>query len=220
MEDSKPMDKMKPPPIDLASEDGPLVEVTLQSLSGLTCRLPTTPTNGASRSIPSVTACVGFSGSATDMQVSSSFLCGTSGNIVVESQAAVLSHSHDLENQSTCLLVAEWHGTGSVSSSRQSLSSSSFSQFSQQPHLTIRLPKRDPKLPSVPLSRMNRDCNVVYVGDIYPSSFLPPSLDESETSSQAPGLAEDNRMLEAQALYGQHQVRPCQKSLSCKSLSL
>ena len=193
MEVSKPMDRMKPTPIELDCEDGPLVEVTLQSLSGLTCHLSTpSPTNEAGRSIPSVTACVGFSGSAADMQVSSSFLCGTSGNIVVESQAAVLVHTDDLENQSTCSLVAEWHGnTGSVSSSRRSVSSSFSSQFSQQPHLTIRLPKRDPKLPSVPLSRMNRDCNVVYDGHGYPSSFQPPSLDESETSSQTPGVAED-----------------------------
>jgi hypothetical protein len=38
---------------------------------------------------------------------------------------------------------------------------------------------------------MNRDCNVVHDGDVYPSSFQPPSLDESETSSQTPDVAED-----------------------------
>jgi hypothetical protein len=148
-----------------ASSDGPLVEVTLQSLCGLSCQSPGTQ-------IPTITAAVGFAGSASDMQVSSSFL-SSSGNVVVESSPAILPR--EVENQSSCPLLVEWRE--SERSLNQSFSSTASSQAPQQPHLTIRLPERDAKLPSVPLSKMNRDCNIV-------EDPQPPSLDESDTSSQ------------------------------------
>jgi len=156
------------------SAEGPLVEVTLQSLSGLRYNLPSATTTTR---VPCVTAAVGFAGSATDMQVSSSFLCGNTGNVVVESQAAALPPDFEDDDQSTCPLLVEWRE--SERSLSRSFSSSSGSEAPKQPHLTIRLPERDQKLPSVPLSKMNRDCNVVHDKD-----DDPPSLDESETSSQ------------------------------------
>jgi hypothetical protein len=83
------------------------LESSATGLWGLTCRLTN---NGMRHSIPNVTAAVGFPGSATDMQVRSSFLCGTSGNVLVQLQAA---HSQqpvgDVDNPSTCALVAKWH---------------------------------------------------------------------------------------------------------------
>ena len=157
-------------PLDMAAaSDGPLVEVTLQSLCGLSYQSPGTQ-------IPNITAAVGFGGSATDMQVSSSFL-SSSGNVVVESTPASIpceQLENDLENKSSCPLLLEWQEN--ERSVNQSFSSIASSQVPQQPHLTIRLPERDAKLPSVPLSKMNRDCNVVH-------DQKPPSLDESDTSS-------------------------------------
>ena len=194
------MERLKPSPVDVASADGPLVEVTLQSISGLTCHLQTLEqvvspneeagsgqvedreTSSFSR-IPSVTAAVAFSGSAKDMQVGSSCLCARTGNVLVESQVAHSPPSRALDDPNNCPLVAEWHGNeGSSLASQHPVSPTSSSSQYQKPHLTIRLPKRDPKLPSVPLTRMNRDCHVVH-SESYTSSMMPPSLDESDISS-------------------------------------
>lgn len=162
-----------------SSSDGPMMEVTLQSLSGLRCNLPIP--NSDSKSPPNVTAAVGFAGSASDMQVSSSFLCGNTGNVVVESKPAVLPSDVDNTSETTCPLLVEWRE--SERSLSRSFSSTTSSQAPAQPHLTIRLPERDHKVPPVPLSKMNRDCNVVK--DSNNKKDDPPSLDSSETSSQS-----------------------------------
>lgn len=135
---------------------GPLVEVSLQSLTGLVY-------DSSDEPLPNnITCAVGFAGSASDMQVSSSFLCGNTGNIVVESQSAVAVENNDGEPRP---LLLEWR--------EKELSQS----IRQQAHLTIRLPERDPKIEPIPLSQVNRDCAVVNHDE------HPPSLDESETSS-------------------------------------
>jgi hypothetical protein len=147
---------------------GPVVEITLQCLRGIQCR---------SRQRMSVSAQVSFSGSAQDMQVGSSMLCGRTGQLVVESQTSILE-SMDEE--------------GAVYWKRPSPSRTPV--VPRQPHLTIRLPQyQDPRLPSIPLSKVNRDSRLVNQTKGDDDWNAVPSLqDESDASSRSvdpPGSA-------------------------------
>lgn len=130
----------------------PLIEVTLQSLKGVSF------TNNRSR-IPKVTAAVAFSGSAADMQVGSSFVCPRTGNLMVESHVATTLPRGKEDSQP---LIAQWNT----------------SLEEEQPHASIYLPTQDPRLPAMSVSRSNRDSKIVKTS----SSHEQPSLYGSEVS--------------------------------------
>jgi len=146
----------------------PLVKVTLQSIQGFSWK----PGSGENESkLPNVTAAVSFSGSMSDMQVGSSCVCPRSGNLLVESQSvnklSPLQVGGNIPGKNVPL-VANFDAPEGRNSLRK-------------PHLTLRLPARDPDL-NVPLESLNRDCKVLEKPNPHEQGI--PSLDESDLSSQ------------------------------------
>lgn len=138
------------------NEESPVVEITLQCLGGIHC---------LQRS--SVTAQVSFSGSAKDMQVGSSMLCGRTGQLVVESQPSLVGYDEQG--------IVHWTRT-------------SKRKPAAQPHLTIRLPpNQDPRV-NISLSKVNRDSRLVVKKDYETDdddcdlNAVPSLQDESEDS--------------------------------------
>lgn len=169
---------------DDKDEECPLVEVTLLSIKGITFRTHDVSTNimdfchgevnGRGPTIPSITAAVAFSGSAHDMQVSSSFVCPKSGNLMVESYPAQLLPPTDYSRTGSFPMIAQWTDSNDDDLIKQHL----------QPHLSIRVPSSDSRLPKIPLSCMNRDSNIIKASLKSPSRH-PPSLDDSDVSAQS-----------------------------------
>ena len=169
---------------DNEEEECPLVEVTLLSIKGIIFRAHDVGTNimdfchgevsGQGPTIPSITAAVAFSGSAHDMQVSSSFVCPKSGNLMVESHPAQLLPPTDYSRTGSFPMIAQWSDSREEDMIKQDL----------QPHLSIRVPSSDSRLPKIPLSCMNRDSNIVKASLKSPSRHLP-SLDDSDVSAQS-----------------------------------
>ena len=185
----------------------PLVDVTLLSLAGLSlsCQSKTVQnehspsTKGfaiTASEIPKLTAAVSFSGSAANMQVASSFICARTGNLMVESDDAVLvpaqstlsetssallqqsSQSPVPEHPTNLPLVAQW---------RNSTDSNDFNGGfgDQQPHVSIRLPPQDPRLPAMSVSCTNRDSKIIVSTSTSSSNDQQqPSLHGSDVSSQ------------------------------------
>jgi hypothetical protein len=107
--------------------------------------------------LPEVTATVIFSGSAANMEVSSSTLCSLTERLMIEAEPIRIDSCRSP-------LTVEW--SQKVLDKKGSL-----------PHLTCQLPFRDPDLPKAPLSRSNRDSQIV-------KEF--PSLDDlDETGTQS-----------------------------------
>mmetsp|Transcript_7177 Transcript_7177/g.10922 ORF Transcript_7177/g.10922 Transcript_7177/m.10922 type:complete len:410 (+) Transcript_7177:82-1311(+) len=157
----------------------PLVKVTLQSIQGISWK----PANDEYESkTPNVTAAVSFSGSMSDMQVGSSCVCPRSGNLLVESQSVTkLSPLQSGRNGTSkdVSLVANFDAP----EGRNAL---------KKPHLTLRLPVRDPDL-NVSIESLNRDCKILDRPN-HPTECMP-SLDESDLSSQSSmnkGLFDEN----------------------------
>mmetsp|Transcript_20826 Transcript_20826/g.28950 ORF Transcript_20826/g.28950 Transcript_20826/m.28950 type:complete len:410 (+) Transcript_20826:71-1300(+) len=147
----------------------PLVKVTLQSIQGISWK----PASEEYESkTPNVTAAVSFSGSMSDMQVGSSCVCPRSGNLLVESQSVTkLSplQSGKSGTSKDVSLVANFD----VPEGRNAL---------KKPHLTLRLPVRDPDL-NVPLESLNRDCKILDQPNHQTEGM--PSLDESDLSGES-----------------------------------
>mmetsp|Transcript_38041 Transcript_38041/g.56594 ORF Transcript_38041/g.56594 Transcript_38041/m.56594 type:complete len:435 (-) Transcript_38041:279-1583(-) len=183
-------DTSLPSLFQVEDENGPLVEVTLQSLKGIHFRRQPRQqqddNNGeeeedlASTYLPNITAAVAFSGSAAEMEVSSSFICSKSGNLMSESLVATPAKSEtgivrqdgSGENEKVPL-ITRWNECGD-----EALLTEDF-----QPHLSIRVPQRDPRVPTMPISQLNRDSSVIKDSSPTSRSRRPPSLDESECSS-------------------------------------
>jgi hypothetical protein len=125
---------------------GPRIEVTVQSLHGITSNKLRDENGQTNAAVPHVTATIAFSGSASDMQVGSSTLCGTTGQLVIESKAAVIDPAAQQTNN-LCGLTTEWRDERPSSSCR--------------PHLTVALQECDPKAYKIPLPSINRDSRVV-----------------------------------------------------------
>eukprot|EP00545_Synedropsis_sp_CCMP1620_P009498 CAMPEP_0119028004 /NCGR_PEP_ID=MMETSP1176-20130426/38135_1 /TAXON_ID=265551 /ORGANISM="Synedropsis recta cf, Strain CCMP1620" /LENGTH=379 /DNA_ID=CAMNT_0006984047 /DNA_START=33 /DNA_END=1172 /DNA_ORIENTATION=+ len=142
----------------------PLVEITLQTLKGVSI------SNTYVR-LPKVTAAVAFSGSAEEMRVGSSFVCPKTGNLMVESHCA---NTLPRTSANTQPLIAHWN---------QSTGGLDVNEFEedQHTHVSIYLPPRDPRLPSMPISGSNRDSKIVRNVSNEDSK---PSVDESDVSSQ------------------------------------
>ena len=71
-------------------------------------------------------------------------------------------------------MIAQWSDSREEDMIKQDL----------QPHLSIRVPSSDSRLPKIPLSCMNRDSNIVKASLKSPSRHLP-SLDDSDVSAQS-----------------------------------
>lgn len=125
---------------------GPRIEVTVQSLHGIASSKPRNERGQEIAALPHVTATIAFSGSASDMQVGSSTLCGTTGQLVIESKAAVIDPAA-LQTKNLCGLTTEWREERPSASCR--------------PHLTVALQECDPKAYKIPLPSINRDSRVV-----------------------------------------------------------
>jgi hypothetical protein len=140
----------------------PEVELTLKSLHGIAWKSDEGVAPEGDSEPPHVTATVAFTGSASNMQVSSSTMCSRTGHLVIAS----LSMNPDARQTSsteTCHpLIATFHdaveGKNSALPTPASISSA---DSSFRPHLTLRLPSIDPTLPSVPLAEVNRNSRVV-----------------------------------------------------------
>jgi hypothetical protein len=143
----------------------PLVEITLQTLKGISI-------DKSYVRLPKVTAAVAFSGSAQEMRVGSSFVCPNTGNLMVESHCANPLPRMSGDTQQP--LIAHWN---------QSAGGLDVNEFEedQQTHISIYLPPRDPRLPSVPVSRSNRDSKIV---KNISNDDSKPSVGESDVSGR------------------------------------
>lgn len=155
---------------DRVSTKGRKVELTLQSIQGIQCKV-----QGTVSSIPEMTAAVSFAGSAANMQVSSFTMCSRTGNLVVESQAvgvtaaALCADCEDTTSShisSTNLypLVATFHDprrSDPVPSNDVSVLPVSHAAPSQRPHLQLSLSDINPQVPKRSLTKVNRDARAV-----------------------------------------------------------
>ena len=139
---------------------GTRIEVTIQSLEGV--RLNRQFSNGQQQEEDEVKASVAFTGSATNMEVGSSSVCASTGQLLVESSPLTVSETVDKEKSP--LLTIEWPGFHMPG------------QAKPLPHLAVQVPYRDPTLPKLPLSKSNRGSRIVK--EI-------PILDELATNSTA-----------------------------------
>jgi len=133
---------------------GSNVDLTLQSIHGINSKM--NPYD--------VTAAVSFTGSASNMQVSSFTMCGRTGNLLVESnvlEVAKEEGANDASNEvvrksSEVSLFATFNdpikGRRSLPSSGTSTSSNS----SSRPHLKLKLSESNPNVPKGTLSNINR----------------------------------------------------------------
>jgi hypothetical protein len=190
---------------DGESGGGPLIEVTLQSIKGITYRPEVDDGNpmldfcnpdgrGCRPKIPNITAAVAFSGSAHDMQVSSSFLCHKTGNLMVESHQAQLLPTTDCQRKSYSFpMVANWTHVHDRDLINEEL----------RPHLSVRVQDSDSRIGRMPLSRMNRDSNIVQSSPRTPPRrnppHQPPSLDESDVSSNSGDIEPQNSLEETRS---------------------
>ena len=206
------------------SQNEPVVEVTLQSIRGIVFR-DGSPTNDHDDidndslllDMPNLTAAVAFTGSASEMEVASSFVCPHTGNLMVESLPAIYNNNNNNNNNdndnsssytaspSRSTRMITQNGTTDNRSPSLTQSSSSSNNDIQQdmvvrwnecgdeallnvdipPHLTVRMNKPDPRLPRLPVSRTNRDSNIVQkrsTNEIHQNHL--PALDESDASSE------------------------------------
>ena len=170
------------------------MEVTLQSLKGLVWKSSNSKSEKnqtdrynlekrSSGGVPNVTAAVAFTGSANDMQVASSFVCPNTGHLMVESRPATAQHekkkksNNSSSNNKRRPLVVRWNECGDDALLNEDI----------QPHLTVQLPLLDPRLPRVPISKTNRDSNIISTPPRRKKKnnhYLQPSLDESDVSSE------------------------------------
>ena len=118
---------------------GPRIEVTVQSLHGIVSNKSRDELGQTNATVPHVTATIAFSGSASDMQVGSSTLCGTTGQLVIESKAAIIDPAAQ-QTQNLCGLTTEWRDERPSANCR--------------PHLTVALQECDPKAYKIPLPSM------------------------------------------------------------------
>jgi hypothetical protein len=125
---------------------GPRIEVTVQSLHGIASNKSRDERGQTNATVPHVTATIAFSGSASDMQVGSSTLCGTTGQLVIESKAAIIDPAAQ-QTKNLCGLTTEWRDERPSTNCR--------------PHLTVALQECDPKAYKIPLPSINRDSRVV-----------------------------------------------------------
>jgi hypothetical protein len=156
------MDHQEPHSTPRAS---PRIEVTVQSLYGIASNKSRDEWGWKNDTFPRVTATIAFSGSASDMQVGSSTLCATTGQLVIESKAAVIDPGA-LQTKHACGLTAEWHEERPSANCR--------------PHLTVSLQECDPKAYKIPLPSINRDSRVVKEGkgmDQYDSDVSISTID-------------------------------------------
>eukprot|EP00547_Thalassionema_nitzschioides_P011010 CAMPEP_0194256330 /NCGR_PEP_ID=MMETSP0158-20130606/36445_1 /TAXON_ID=33649 /ORGANISM="Thalassionema nitzschioides, Strain L26-B" /LENGTH=376 /DNA_ID=CAMNT_0038994977 /DNA_START=166 /DNA_END=1292 /DNA_ORIENTATION=- len=147
----------------------PVVDITLQSLKGFSF---VDDKQTSDLKIPTVTAVVGFGGSARNMQVGTSIVCPRTGNLMVESRVACTTPRSSPNRQP---LVARWNH---ASEGAEVLSLEIDEE--QQPHLSVSLCEQDPRLPAMPVSESNRDSNI-----LQNISNGLPSMDLSETSSHS-----------------------------------
>jgi hypothetical protein len=164
----------------------PEVELTLKSLHGIAWKSDEGVAPKGDSEPPNVTATVAFTGSASNMQVSSSTMCSRTGNLVIESLSMNPDDARQTSGAEICYpLVATFHDA--VEGNNSALPtpvSASIVDSSLRPDLTLRLPSRDPNLPAMPLAEVNRNSRVV------PSS---QSWVESEANeSKMPGATKES----------------------------
>lgn len=125
------------------SDDEYCLEITVICLEGIS-----SVTTEQKRSDSPVTATVSFGGSARNMEVCTSTMCGYTGQPMIESEEILYSCPGTKDNQ----IVARWgdweQSTDVVA--RQPL-----------PHLKVVLQKCRPKLPRMSLAMINRDSSVI-----------------------------------------------------------
>jgi hypothetical protein len=141
----------------------PEVELTLKSLHGITWKSGEGDTPEGYSEPPNVTATVAFTGSASNMQVSSSTMCSRTGHLVIESLSMNPDEARQTCGSDTChpLVATFQDAVEGRNSALPTPTSASSVDSSLRPHLSLRLPSRDPKLPSVPLAEVNRSSRVV-----------------------------------------------------------
>jgi hypothetical protein len=187
------------------SASSPLIEITIQSLKGVSFQLPSSLSSSSggdtlsivhNMSIPKITAAVAFSGSAANMQVGSSFLCPKTGNLMIESNVAMALPNQMLSSTTTTMtepllpLMASWGMDTAVDVASQ-LPRTDQPDDDYLPHVSIHLPPRDPRLPIMSISSWNRDSKIIATTD---SSSRPsqPSLSPSDVSSSEESTRSEN----------------------------
>lgn len=139
------------------------VEAFLQGITGLKL----TGDRASDELLPLITATVSFGGSAQQMKVGSSTICGTTGRLVVESNPVKVDTSTNKEDGTTWLL-ADW---------KEKMT------YQKLPHVTLTLPVKDPSLPKDTLEKTNRDSLVLKEDDDGASQL-------TSTSSSSPVAVE------------------------------
>jgi len=140
------------------------IEVTVQSLHGIAVMEQPNSTDSSLRQKQahhnSITASVAFSGSVPNMHVLSSSVCCHTGNLMIE--ASSVSIDDDDDDSDHCLQSSFHQQPTSISNRLDSpyrWLKASWKQAKNrpyQPHLTVPLPGRDPRLPNRPLTTSNR----------------------------------------------------------------
>jgi hypothetical protein len=141
------------------SKTGSKIVLTLQSIHGILCKA-----DEGHPYPPGVTAAVSFTGSASDMQVSSSTMCVRTGQLVVESNAMDFDKDSTNKRESSdypMFATFDDPMEGRRSPTSDGSQSTSSSGFSCRPHLTLKMPQKNETSPSVPLGAVNRDSRVV-----------------------------------------------------------
>jgi hypothetical protein len=162
---------------------GTNVELTVRSLHGIEWQV----NSELALEAPPMTATVAFTGSASNMEVSSSTMCARTGRLIIETNAINVdteqlrqqqpertpmtpspsgstSNSADAKDITRSFrLVANFCDTeeGRRSPPLCQISSSSILGLASRPHLRLGLPPHDPNGPFVPLSKSNRDSRII-----------------------------------------------------------
>ena len=125
------------------------IELTLQSIHGIAWR-PSRASDGNDDGVSGIKACVSFSGSVSNMKVSSLAMCPESGSLVIESNTPELIEDSvtkpETNPQNTHLLNTTFTDPFEEKRLSQGLSSSNStssdaSSFSYRPHLQFQLRK-------------------------------------------------------------------------------
>lgn len=155
-----------------SSHDDGYVEITVKKLSGIDCRR-----GDCKLQIPTATATVTFSGSATEMKIGSSSVCGLTGQLLVESGPLV----PDKLKGEQCQLSASWN-------------EDILPGMIPRPHLTMMLPDRDPSAVGIPLAKANKGCRV-YSGSQTDEIVRCRSMTTEQTKSTRASKNKSHRSL-------------------------
>ena len=165
-------------------QEGGRIEVLIKSLDGICIDNETNDRP----SLPWVTATVAFSGSASDMEVGSSSVCGVTGQLIVESEPVMISSPDMLLSRKSPKLAAHW-----MEEKRNGTT---------QPHLTMPFSSFGKEGPVKSLQKGNRGAKFVKQGLEISQTSSTVSETTASSSSQQDTLDDPDEDEESQSRAG------------------